>query len=71
MMGRSGLLQRDIRRPTSSWTMGNEPQQDTHAGNSSTGMQRGIGGLPAAPPRRARLALVLFRAEITLSVIRD
>ena len=61
MMGRSGLLQPDIRRSTSSWTMGKEPKQDTHVSIRPQGSSRGIGGLPAAPPRRARLALVLFK----------
>ena len=48
---------------TSSWTMGNEPEKDT---NDVYGPQRGLGGLPAAPPRGAPLDLVSVRLAIII-----
>ena len=68
MMGRSGLLQSHKCRSTSSWTLDNEPKKDTHAAIVPQG-SREIGGLPAAPPRRARLALVSVYLELKTSIV--
>ena len=60
MMGRSGLLQCDIRRSTSSWTLDNEPKKDTHASIRPLGILSRDRRTACGSPSRARLALVLL-----------